>query len=102
MWKKPQVLVAQAHPTLCDSMDCTLPGSSVHEILQARTLEWVAVPFSKGSSKSRDGTQVSRIADKFFTAWATTRREKLKECLNYSLIYATNGKKTSQMELLKN
>ena len=40
----------QSGPTLCDPMDCSLPGSSVHGILQARILEWVALPFSRGSS----------------------------------------------------
>ena len=43
-------LVAQLCPTLCNPMDCSPPGSSVHEILQARILEWVAIPFSWGSS----------------------------------------------------
>ena len=46
-----KVLVAQSCPTLCKSMDCSLPGSSVHEILQTRTLEWIAIPFSNGSNK---------------------------------------------------
>ena len=46
-----QVLVAQSCPTLCDCMDCSLPGSSVRGILQARMLEWVAIPFSRGSSR---------------------------------------------------
>ena len=49
-------------------MDCSLPGSSVHGILQARILEWVVIPFSKGSSWPRDWTQVSYIAGRFFTA----------------------------------
>ena len=52
-------------------MDCGLPGSSVHGILQAWILEWVAIPFSKESSWPRDWTQVSRIAGRFFTIWAT-------------------------------
>ena len=52
--------------TLCDPMDCSLPGSSVHGILQARVLEWVAVPSSKGSSR-RDGTQVSCTTGGFLT-----------------------------------
>ena len=52
--------------TLCDSMDCSLPGSSVHGILQARILEWVAMPSSRGSSQPRDGTQVSCITGRFF------------------------------------
>ena len=45
-----KVLVAQWHLTLCDPMDCRLPGSSVHGILQTRILEWAAIPFSRGSS----------------------------------------------------
>ena len=49
----------QPCPTLCDPMDCSLPGFSVHGILQARILEWVANPFSRGSSRPRDQTQVS-------------------------------------------
>ena len=51
---------------LCDPMDCSLSGSSVHWILQARTLQWVAFPFSKGSSGPRDWTWVSCIAGRFF------------------------------------
>ena len=56
-----KVLVTQACPTL-QTMDCSLPGSSVHGILQARILEWGAVPFSRGSSQPRDRTLVSGIA----------------------------------------
>ena len=52
-------------------MDCSPPGSSVHGILQARTLEWVSIPFSRGSSQPRDWTGVSWIAGRFFTIWAT-------------------------------
>ena len=52
-------------------MDCSLPGSSVHGILQARVLEWVAISFSKGSSQPRDRTQVSHIAGRCCTIWAT-------------------------------
>ena len=48
---------------LCDPMDCSLPGCSVHGILQARILEWVAVLFSRGSLQPTDGTQVSCTAD---------------------------------------
>ena len=48
-----KVLVAQSCPTLCNPMDCSLPGSSVHGILQARTLEWVAICFARGSSQPR-------------------------------------------------
>ena len=49
-----KVLVAQLCLTLCDPMDCSPPGSSAHGILQARVLEWVAIPFSRGSSQPRD------------------------------------------------
>ena len=50
------VLIIQSCPALCDPMDCNPPGFSVHEILQARILEWVAVCFSRGSSQPRDRT----------------------------------------------
>ena len=60
-------LVAQSCPTLCDPMDCSLPGSSVHGILQARILERVAMPSSRRSSQPWDQTQVSHIAGGFFT-----------------------------------
>ena len=52
-------------------MDCSLPGSSVHGIFQARVPEWVAISFSRGSSPLRDRTQVSHIAGRHFTLWAT-------------------------------
>ena len=63
--------VAQSCPTLCDPVDCSPPGSSVHGILQARVLEWVAISFSRGSSRPRDRTQVSRTAGRRFNLWAT-------------------------------
>ena len=65
------VLVNQSCPTLRDSIDYSPPGSSVHGILQARILEWVAISFSRGSSWPRDWTQLSFIAGRFFTVWAT-------------------------------
>ena len=65
------VLVAQLCLTLCDPMDCSLPGSSVHGILQARILEWVALSFSRGASGPRDWTWVSCVAGRVFTIWAT-------------------------------
>ena len=55
------MLVTQSCSTLCDSMDCTWPGSSVHWILQAGILEWVTIPFSRGSSRPRDWTWVSAL-----------------------------------------
>ena len=62
--------------TLCDPMDWSLPGSSVHGIFQARVLEWVAISFSRGSSQPRARTRVSRSVGRHFTVWAT--REALK------------------------
>ena len=70
------VLLVQLCPVLCDRTDCSLPGSSVLGIFQARILEWITIPFSKGSSQPRDQTWVSCIAGKVFTDWVT--REALK------------------------
>ena len=64
-------LVAKSCPTLCNPVDCSPPGSSVHGFPQARILEWVAIPFSRGSSQRRGRTQVSCIAGGFFTTWDT-------------------------------
>ena len=65
----------QSCPILCDSVDCSPPGSPVHGILQARVLEWVAVPSSRGSSQPRDGTQRSltspALTVRFFTTSPT-------------------------------
>ena len=63
--------VAQSCPTLCDPMDCSQPGSSIHGIFQAKVLEWVAISFSRGSSRPMDRTWVSRVAGRCFTFWAT-------------------------------
>ena len=68
---KRNVLITQSCATLCDPMDWSPPAFSVHGILQARKLEWVAFPFSRGSSWLRDRTQVSCIAGRCFTGWAT-------------------------------
>ena len=62
MWALVCVLSHQSCPTLFDIMDCSLPGSSAVGILQARILEWVAISFSRGSSPSRDRTQVSYVS----------------------------------------
>ena len=56
--------VTQLCPTLCDPIDCSLSGSSVHGIFQAVVLEWIAISFSRGSSQPRARTQVSRIVDR--------------------------------------
>ena len=63
---KVKVLVTQLCPTLCDPMDYNLPDSSVHGSFQARILEWIAIPFSRGSSQLRNQTRVSCIAGRLF------------------------------------
>ena len=68
---KVKVLVSQSCPTLCDSMDCSPRGSPFHGTLQARILEWGAVPFFGGSSWPRDRTWGSHTVGRFFTIWAT-------------------------------
>ena len=62
-----EVKVAQSCLTLCNPVDCSLLDSSVHRILQARMLEWLAIPFCGGSSQPRDRAQVSCIVGGFFT-----------------------------------
>ena len=69
--EKKRKLVAQSCLTLCDPVDCSLLGSFVHGILQARILEWIAISFSRGSSQPRDQTPVSCITGRFFTVGAT-------------------------------
>ena len=86
-----KVLVAQFCLILCNPMDCRSSGSSVHGILQPRILQWVAIPFSRGSPQPKDQSQDSCIAGKIFTVWAT--REALSTqtfliflfCFNYIL-----------------
>ena len=60
----------QLCPILCDPMNCSPPGSSVHRILQARILEWVAMPFSRGSSRPRDPTHVSCTGGQVLYHWS--------------------------------
>ena len=80
-------LVSQSCPTL----ECSPPGSSVRGILQARILEWVAIPFSKGSSQPRNWTLVSCIVGRFFAVWATRKvlNIYIKQCC-----YTKNSKST--------
>ena len=75
------VQFAKLYRTLCEPMDCSPPGSSVHGILQTRIVEWVAIPFSRGSSRPRDQTQVYCIAGRFFTIWATREAPTITERL---------------------
>ena len=80
-WKESESEVAQSCPTLCDPVDCSPPSSSIHGILQARILEWVAISFSRGSSRPRNRTQVSRIAGRHFILWATKEVLKMRPLL---------------------
>ena len=75
--------VAQSCPTLCDPMDCSLPGSSIHGIFQARVLEWVAISFSRRSSQPRDWTRVSHIVGRCFTIWATREAPRVGQVLGF-------------------
>ena len=78
---KPKVLVAQSCPTLCDSMDCSPPGSSIHRVLQARILEQVPIAFSSGPSQLRDQTRVICVAGRLFTIWAPgSPKHRLSSC----------------------
>ena len=91
LYDKSESEVTQSCPTLCDPMDCSLPGSSVHGILQARVLEWVAISFSRRSSQPRDWTCVSCIVGRCFTIWATRevtilRTMLILECLFFLIL----------------
>ena len=79
---KVKVKVAQSCSALCGPTD-----STVHGILQARILEWVAFSISRGSSQTRDQTQVSRTLGRFFTSWATGEAIIIQELPNYLTVY---------------
>ena len=83
---KVKLLVTLSYRTLGDCMGCSLPGSSVHGILQARILDWVAIPSSRGSSWPTDWTQVSCSAVRFFTIWAIRKAHHLP--MSFSKIFA--------------
>ena len=72
-----KISITQLCPTLCNPIDCSLPGFSVHGILQTRILKWVGIPFSRGSSWLRDRTWVSCTAGRFSTVWATREAPSL-------------------------
>ena len=80
-----KVLVAQSCLTLCNLMDCSPPDSFVHGILQAKILEWVAIPFFRGSSGPRVWTWVSCFAGWFFTGWATRVCDKIRRKSSWQL-----------------
>ena len=97
LWNfKKESEVAQLCPTLCNPMDCSLPGSSVHGILQARGLEWVAISFSRGSSRLRDRTRVSHIPGRHFNLWATREApETAKNITKYTSCPGTDARNKS-------
>ena len=76
-----KVLITQSCLTLCDPMDCSPPGSSVHGIFQARILEWIAIFFSRRSFQPRDRTWVSYIAVRFFTNSPTREDQVFIRCI---------------------
>ena len=90
--------VTQSCPTLCDPMDYSLSGSSIHEIFQARVLEWIAISFSRGSSWPRNRTRVSCIAGRRFTVqllshvqifatpWTAAHQAPLSFTVSWSLL----------------
>ena len=100
-WK---CLVTQLCPTLCNSMDYSPPDSSVHGILQAGILDWVAIPFSRGSSWPGDWTQDSCITGRLFAVCATRNAPNATPYLSYisqkdlvglKLFYHSHGKETT-------
>ena len=78
--------VSWSCPTLCDPMDCNLSGYSDHGIFQAKILEWFAISFSRGSSWPRDQTQVSCIAGRHFTIWATREAHQVTTNVRYFFV----------------
>ena len=108
------------HSVVSDSIDCSLPGSSVHGISQARILEWVAILFSRGSSQPRDRAHVScvsSVAGGFFTIWATWEAHDIQKFIIITTTYwvfrciksvysgaggGIPGRRESQTELLGN
>ena len=93
--------VAQSCPTLCDPMDCRLPGFSAHGILQARKLEWVAISFSRGSSKPRHRTQVSHVAGRCFTLWANNHNKRMKFALIQVTVHYMHCLMESSQQLVR-
>ena len=85
--RKPSQSLIEVVFDSCNPMDCNLPNSSVHGILQARILEWVVISFSRGSSRHKNRTLVYYIAGRFFTNWAM--RDAL--CLHWSKLVKEKG-----------
>ena len=94
-WEK--VKVTQLCLTLCDLMDYSPPVPSAHGILQARILEWVAIPFSRGSSQPRYWTQVFCITGRFFTSWATREAQSKEKSSVKSRMEEENEREQSEL-----
>ena len=88
--------------TMCDPMDCSLPGSSVYGILQARVPEWVAMPFCSGFFRPKDGTQVSCIADRFFTTEPPRKPLIYLNCIKSTILTYPSFGRTRTCLLSKN
>ena len=91
-WGIVKVKVTPSCSTLCNPMDYIVYG-----ILQARILVWVAIPFSRGSSRSRDWTQVFRVASGFFTSWATREAQISKE-VSKEVLFKFDSERTSEFK----
>ena len=86
VWLEMKVLVTQSCLTLCDPTDCSLPGSPVHRISQTRILEWVAISYSRDSSRPRDRTLASpALAGRFFTTAPPGKLQVGRKRINFSL-----------------
>ena len=85
--------------TLCDTMDCSLPGSSVHGIFQSRILGWVVISFSRRSSQHRGWTRVSHIVGRCFTVWAT-RGSRHCNSAHFPLIFSASSTCSGSCQLL--
>ena len=95
--------VTQSCPTLCDPMDCSLPGTSIHGIIQARILEWVAISFSRGSSWPRDWTCIEGL---HFNIWATreapVQNESFLKKRNWRPTFQGTGLGSIHMQISEN
>ena len=87
--KKIKSEITQLFQTICDPTGCSLLGSSIHGIFQARILEWVAISFFRGSSQPRDQTQVSCIVGRCFTIWDTSEVPKKIKSLKLNSLLVT-------------
>ena len=97
------VLLTKSCPTLWNSLDCSRPDSSVHRILQARILEWVAIPSSRGSSWPRDWTHISCTAGRFFTIWVTREALlKIGQPLKIALVRNSKSEAPTALVLIIN